>query len=490
MKTKPVGPRVAVGFVVCLAAVAASAKTAEPALSQNTQACLECHRLFTPGIVADWKLSRHAQTTPAAALAKPALERRVSSENIPAALQKTAVGCFECHGQNPEAHPDTFAHFGYQIHPVVSPEDCKTCHAREVAEFSGSKKAHAVDNLMDNPVYALLVETIMSPKEIVDGKTRAGKASEDSKGEACLACHGTVVKVKGMKKIETALGQIEVPDLTNWPNDGVGRVNPDGSRGGCGACHPRHGFSIEVARKPYNCARCHLEPDVPGWNVWAESVHGFLTQSQGDRYDWDAVPWTVGQDFRAPSCAVCHNALVVNPQGDVLAPRTHDFGARLWVRLFGLPYATAQPKSGRTSIIKNADGLPLPATFGNVPAADYLIDQAEQDRRRAAMVKLCTGCHGTDWSQKQFEQMDTVIEETNRMTLAATQLVSRAWEKGKADKTNPFDEKIEQMWVKQWLFYGSTTRYAAAMSGPDYSAFKNGWWDLTHNLESLEKGHK
>jgi len=30
------------------------------------------------------------------------------------------------------------------------------------------------------------------------------------------------------------------------------------------ACHPRHGFSIEVARKPYTCSQCHLEPDVPG----------------------------------------------------------------------------------------------------------------------------------------------------------------------------------------------------------------------------------
>ena len=28
-----------------------------------------------------------------------------------------------------------------------------------------------------------------------------------------------------------------------------------------------------------------------------------------------------------------------------------------------------------------------------------------------------------------------------------------AWEKGIENKTNPFDETIEQMWVRQWLFY-------------------------------------
>jgi len=43
------------------------------------------------------------------------------------------------------------------------------------------------------------------------------------------------------------------------------------------------------------------------------------------------------------------------------------------------------------------------------------------------------------------------------------------------------------MWIRQWLFYSNSIRYASAMSGaPDYTAFKNGWWYLTDNLEEMK----
>ena len=72
------------------------------------------------------------------------------------------------------------------------------------------------------------------------------------------------------------------------------------------------------------------------------------------------------------------------------------------------------------------------------------------------------------------------------MTLAATQLLVEAWDKKLEDRTNPFDETIEKMWTKQWLFYGNSIRYASAMSGaPDYAAFKNGWWDLSETLTRM-----
>ena len=37
-----------------------------------------------------------------------------------------------------------------------------------------------------------------------------------------------------------------------------------------------------------------------------------------------------------------------------------------------------------------------------------------------------------------------------------------------------FDEANEQKWIREWLFYANSVRYAAAMSGPDYATFKNG----------------
>jgi len=482
------------GMVILLTAglsLAAAKGTKPPAptlrLSEETEACLACHELYTPGIVADWRASRHSQTTPAQALTRPPLSRMVSSESIPEKLQTLALGCFECHGQNPSAHPDTFEHMGYEIHAVVSPNDCKTCHAREVDEYTPSKMANACVNLDQNPVYQVLVEASIGVKEVKDGQIIAHQSSAATRAQTCFGCHGTRMSVKGMKKIATVLGEIEVPDLTNWPNQGVGRVNPDSSLGACTACHPRHGFSIEVARKPWTCAQCHLEPDVPGWEVWRESKHGNLALSAGDRWNWTEVPWQAGKDFTAPTCAVCHAALIVGPNSEVIAQRSHDFGARLWVRLFGLPYAHAQPKTGDTSIIKNADGLPLPTTFANVPAAGFLIDSAEQDQRRKAMSKVCTACHSTDWANLFFLRLDTTVQETNQMTYAATQLLERAWDKGLADQSNPFDEVIEQEWVEQWLFYSNSIRYAGAMSGPDYASFKNGWWKLSNRLQEMKE---
>jgi len=459
----------------------------QPPLSSQTRACLGCHSRYTPGIVADWQTSRHSRTVPQQALLKPAFERRISVEKLPETLSQVAVGCFECHSQNPAAHKDNFNHFGLKINVVVSPDDCSTCHPTERGQFSESKKAHAIKNLMSNPFYHTLVSTLTGLKRFEQGNLVASKPSESTLHESCLGCHGTKVEVTGMQTIHSKVGDISVPKLANWPNEGVGRENPDGSLGACTACHPRHGFSIEVARKPYTCSQCHIEPDVPAWNVYEESKHGNIYSSKHHEWDFNAVPWKVGTDFRTPTCSTCHNSLVVSPQGDVIAERSHDFGARLWVRLFGLIYAHPQPKSGNTTIIRNKDGLPLPTSFSGEPASEYLIDAKEQAVRADKMKNVCKSCHGTDWVERHFAKLDNTITETNEMTLTATKLMTDAWSRGIEDKANPFDEPIEQMWVRQWLFYANSVRYSSAMTGaPDFTSFNHGWWDLTNNLLKMK----
>ena len=276
--------------------------------------------------------------------------------------------------------------------------------------------------------------------------------------------------------------------MSNWPNQGVGRINPDGSRGSCSSCHPRHSFTLEIARKPHTCAQCHLEPDVPAWDVYKESKHANIYSSKGESWNFTNVPWVLGEDFTAPTCAACHNSLITDSRGNVVVRRTHDFGSRLWVRIFGLVYSHAQPKSGETYLIKNKDGLSLPTTFVAEQAESFLIDQKEQNKRIANLSALCISCHSTSWTNNHFAKMNSTIAEADQMVKSSTLLLVKAWEENLADKTNPFDEVIESQWTRQWLFYGNSVRYASAMTGaPDYATFKNGWWDMTKNLKEMEE---
>jgi hypothetical protein len=324
-------------------------------------------------------------------------------------------------------------------------------------------------------------------KRLVPGGMAQDPTSMTTLTDTCLGCHGATIEVKGMKKIQTAVGELSVPDLSPWPNQGVGRVNPDGSIGTCTSCHSRHTFSIEMARKPATCGQCHLDPDVPAYNVYNASKHGNLYYSLGSRWNSSAVPWKLGEDFGSPTCATCHTSLLVKPNGSIIAERTHDFGARLWVRLFGLPYSHPQPLKGDTTIIRNSDNLPLPTNLSGQPASAFLITSAEQERRQKGMQVICLNCHGTSWVEGHFNRFAATVKETDAMTLAATQLLGDAWEAGVADKSIPFDEEIEKQWLRQWLFYGNSTRYASAMTGAfDYAAFKNGWWEMSENVERMK----
>ena len=68
--------------------------------------CIACHKSITPGIVADWEMSRHAK---------------------PSDTTKQLVNCDSCHGQNHEK----------LIMPNEMP--CKSCHPQKVEEFTKGK---------------------------------------------------------------------------------------------------------------------------------------------------------------------------------------------------------------------------------------------------------------------------------------------------------------------------------------------------------------
>ncbi len=474
-------------------------EAAKATISSETEECLDCHRRVTPGIVADWQKSRHAVTTPNQTKNLPENERRMSSlKTVPEALRNSAVGCYECHSLNPTKHRDNFEHMGYQINVVVTPDDCKSCHETEAKQYADSKKAHALANLRDNPIFQALVEESIAIPASHRGQLPDSSGRISAQHEACYSCHGTEVKVVGKLSLEDEeAGEFEVPKLSNWPNQGVGRKNPDGSLGSCTACHARHAFSISVARKPETCSQCHAGPDAPAYKVFIESKHGNLVKSDSASIDWQGMPWKVGTDFQAPSCSVCHSSALVTPDGNVIAKRTHDFGARLWTRIFGLPTSHPQPVHGNTATLRNKDGQPLPTSYDGTLASEGLLKKDEIKKRQQQMQAICKSCHSTGWVQGHFEKFENTVDEADKMVLAATALMQQAWKEKRCDAKNMFDEELERLWVKQWLYYANALRLGSAMSGFDYSSFQLGWFDLTGNMavmqkrfEELEKGER
>ncbi|MFH1738751.1 MAG: multiheme c-type cytochrome, partial [bacterium] len=166
-------------------------------LSPETQECIACHRFTSSALYTQWSSSRHAEQD---------------------------IGCYECHKAEQE-DPDLFMHEGFGISIIVSPLDCAECHETQVEDYAGSLHAAAENILKQNPManeigYVLLGEPVARL--------------------SCMDCHGTAVQVVEGGKL----------DPNSWPNTGVGRLNPDGSRGACSACHQRHKFSKAQARRP------------------------------------------------------------------------------------------------------------------------------------------------------------------------------------------------------------------------------------------------
>ncbi len=477
-------------FVMILMAVG-PAQSSETNVSDATQECLDCHGVFHPGIVADWEKSRHGRTTPKAALAREGMMRRLSSDNVPEPLRANRVGCAECHTLRGDAHTDTFEHNGYDIHVVVTPDDCATCHVTERAQFGENIMAMAEKNLSENPVYKDLQRTILGPATIAETTVHFTPANDMTRADACYYCHGTRLAVTGTKIRDTDAGELEFPVISGWPNQGVGRVNLDGSRGACSACHTRHNFSIEMARKPYTCKECHVGPDVPAYKVYSASKHGNLFSALGHQWDFDAVPWMVGRDIPAPTCATCHISLTVNADGDVINERSHKMSDRLGWRIFGLIYAHPQPRGPDTTVIRSPKGLTLPTDLDGGLATGCLISEDEIAGRRDTMQRTCLACHDTSWIKGYFARLDNTIATSNGSVRAATRLMESVWEKGYATGIGQggsiFDEYIERRWSDVWLLYANNIRFVAAMAGGgDYGVFEDGRYHLTKSLMEMQ----
>jgi len=107
--------------------------------------CIACHDSVTPGIVNDWRASRHANP----------------------GNGKSPVYCSACHGSNHQA-----------LH-MPTPKICSQCHESRVAQFMDEKR-------YGFPSHALAMERAVDAKHFAD-KPKAEVA-------ACLQCHSVATK--------------------------------------------------------------------------------------------------------------------------------------------------------------------------------------------------------------------------------------------------------------------------------------------------------
>jgi len=385
-----------VALVVLAILVAGSAAAA---VGDESAACIACHQEQMPGLVAEWRASQHFAAD---------------------------IGCFECHKAS-VGDPDAIEHNDYLIAIIVSPKDCSRCHGAEWAEFDRSHHADAGKILgsLDN----LLGEVVEGPAAAVSG---------------CKQCHGSIIQINEDGSL----------DPMTWPNTGIGRLNPDGSKGSCSACHSRHSFSAKLARQPENCGKCHLGPDHPQKEIYEESKHGIAFYSHFDRMNLDNPSWVVGKDYSAaPTCATCH----VSATADLAI--NHDVGDRIsW---------TLRP-----------------------PISEYVDAQAIKagrqvkswSERRSDMKNVCANCHTSSYIDNFYIQYDDVVDLYNeKFAVPATDIYNKIRSAGLITNDIEFDDELEWTYFYLWHHEGRRARMGAAMFAPDYTQW-HGFYEVAERF--------
>ncbi len=355
------------------------------------QVCMKCHELKSPGLFRMWRSGKMGQR---------------------------GVNCYDCHRaekttDKTPGDPDGHDHRGLWISTIVSPKDCSRCHKDQFEQQQKSHHAKGADilNSLDNYL-----------------GTVVGGAAAVTTG--CRQCHGSNVKVVKDGTL----------DPSTWPNTGIGRINPDGSKGSCSACHTRHRFSKGQARRPDACGKCHLGPDHPQIEVYNESKHGILYQAFRDGLNVDKSEWIVGVDYQdAATCATCHISATPNQES------THDVGDRI--------------------------------SWTLRPVVSKKLEKWKE--RRDKMKDVCRQCHGDPIVEGHYNQFDELVELYNtKFAVPAMKVREALMEMGKLTKAD-MDDKLDWIYYELWHHEGRRARHGASMSGPDYA-----WW---HGMYEVAK---
>ncbi|MCC7211378.1 MAG: hydroxylamine oxidoreductase [Candidatus Brocadia sp.] len=261
--------------------------------------CVMCHTVQTPGIVAQWKKSKHASA------------------------EKGVVGCDKCHGNN---HQQLY---------MPSWKHCGECHPEQQAGHRAGK--------IGSHTHAFHVSVIEAPWQI------AKPAAEVT---ACATCHGI-------------------------------------AENRCDGCHTRHDFSVAEARKPNNCGICHTGLDHYEYEMYKESYHGMIYESEQHTWDWTKP--LKPANYKTPTCAYCH--------------------------------------------MKDGEHNAQKASTINSHMGTSLVDRGAPKFKEARQnwINTCKGCHSPRFAADQFEAMDEAVKVSFTKWREAMKIVVDLYNEGMLD---------------------------------------------------------
>ena len=286
--------------------------------TDETARCLNCHASRMPKLVEGWEHSTHA---------------------------KNGVGCYECHKAEKGDMTAKQGHFSFNVQLVVSPARCGSCHQEQYEGFAMSGHAAAFDTIKFLPMRE-------SNPELFE--------------TSCTTCHGSVVNMKKGKAADAS-----------WPNMGIGRINPDGSKGNCASCHGYQTDSLAIARDPSTCAKCHKSEFNPAYQAWSMSAHGSVEKKAIEDVELTKKHLNLSDDaIMKPNCQVCHMQASTKH-----TKATHNISERLSWKLSNL-------KAVHTD---------------------------DWGTKRLEMQKTCRNCHASTQVDQYYRKLDAAVVATNHI---------------------------------------------------------------------------
>ncbi len=269
------------------------------ALPSLAEECIPCHREKTPAAVRQWEQSAHG---------------------------RKGIGCEKCHGSDHEKMKKGEAR--------VDMKACAPCHHKA---YEGHRKSR----------HGLGLHSGWGCTRNMDGRS----------ARECSFCHD--------KESAEPLSSVQCARFLKQSSE-MGEVGCNychSVESSCASCHTNHNTDLKIVRDPAVCAKCHMGPDHPQWEMWQTSQHGTLHATAGATL--------------APDCQRCHM-----PGG------SHDVSVGITMSSGGVPYPPDK-------------GAP----------------------QREEMIKICSQCHAPSFAKRELTRGDAIQKQSLTIVKEAESII-------------------------------------------------------------------